>query len=401
METIKTKKILICISEMPYPARRNGISIRYLPILEHFGRSYDIDLLLILEGDADKAHLVELESYCNNLFCYVQKKSRPNILRRVLANLRALMPGQQPLEIFNYNYNEIKSYVLSKTKGKHYDVKLSVVIAYAELIRDYVSADRFAIDCIDSRYAHMMRVSKDTLVDKYKLWLMRRWESRCIASADTVSFVSPMDIDILYSGGSKGNNIKVIPNGIYIDDYSCEKEPIDGFVIGFLGNMDYHPNIQASLKLAEIFKSLKVEIADLRLLIIGRSPSKEIVALQDIPGIIVTGGVETIWPYVNATDLFVFPMSYGAGLQNKLLDVMYAGRPVVSSNLGNSGVGARGGVEVALADTDGEIKEKILELYHNAEQRECLSKAGNEFIQKQYEWDAIFKQIELNYFFAE
>ena len=100
----------------------------------------------------------------------------PNILKRLFVNLRALFPGQQPLEVYSYDNKRIKSYVISKTGDIHYDVKLCVVITFAELIRDYVSADRYVIDCIDSRYAHSVRLSKDTIMDKYKLSLLRMWE---------------------------------------------------------------------------------------------------------------------------------------------------------------------------------------------------------------------------------
>jgi len=388
----------MCFSEIPYPVRRNGISIRYLPILEKFKKAYDIDLVLILEGTVDEGDINKLKSYCKNLYCFIQKKNRPNILKRLFVNLRALFPGQQPLEVYSYNDKQIKSYVISKTHGVHYDVKLCVVITYAELIRDYVSADRYVIDCIDSRFAYSARLSKNTVIDKYKLFLLRRWELNCISKADLASFVSPKDVEVLVGNSSKMENTAVIPNGIYIDDYASEKESIDGFVIGFLGNMDYQPNVQAALKLSRIFSSLKKEMPNLVLLIIGRNPAQQIIDLKKISGIAVTGGVESIWPYVNATDIFVFPMSNGTGQQNKLLDVMYAGRPVISSSLGNSGVGAKKDVEIVIADTDEEIKAKIIELYNDIEVKESLGKAGKKFIEKEYEWNSIFKKIEDKFF---
>ena len=76
-------------------------------------------------------------------------------------------------------------------------------------------------------------------------------------------------------------------------------------------------------------------------------------------------------------------MSHGTGQQNKLMDVMYAGRPVISSGLGNSGIGAKKDVEIVIADTDGEIKAKIIELYNDANEKERLGKAGKKFIEKE------------------
>jgi len=396
----KKKNILICMSEVPYPVRRNGVSIRYLPILKHFCKIYEIDLLLILGNSDDEEHIGKLKKYTKNLNYFIRKKRKPGLLKKVLVHLSAYIPGRQPLEAYCYDEKQIKSYIKSKTHGMHYDVKLSVTLAFTEIIRDNVSADRYVIDCIDSVYAHLIREIKGTLINKYKLSLVRHWETKCISKADIASYVSPLDIKVL-AGNHKIDNVEVMPNGIYIDDYSDEKNHIEGFVIGFLGNMDYHPNIQAALKLSDIFNSLKDDIAGLKLLIIGRNPSKEIVDLKKVSGVIVTGVVDTIWPYVNATDVFVFPMSHGSGQQNKLLDVMYASRPVISSSLGNSGVGAKKDLEVEIADTDDEVKAKIIELYKDANKKERLGKAGKSFIEKKYEWNNIFEKMDSSYFFKE
>jgi len=207
-----------------------------------------------------------------------------------------------------------------------------------------------------------------------------------------------MDIKDLIKDAKKLGNVEVIPNGIYVGDYSSDKKTLEGFVIGFLGSMDYHPNIQAAMKLSEVVERLREKNTDIQLLIIGRNPTQEIINLKTKPGVIVTGSVESIWPYVNATDVFVFPMSYGSGQQNKLLDVMYAGRPVISSSLGNSGIGARAGHDLELADNDDEIIEKVMSLYTDDVKTSLLARRGKEFIEKQYEWDSIFKKMEYHYF---
>ena len=58
-------------------------------------------------------------------------------------------------------------------------------------------------------------------------------------------------------------------------------------------------------------------------------------------------------------------MESGAGQQNKVMEAMCAGKAVVSTSIGNSGIGARSGVNIVLAETDVEICNEISNLYRD------------------------------------
>ena len=134
----------------------------------------------------------------------------------------------------------------------------------------------------------------------------------------------------------------IVPNCVIKEGYdSSEYLQLDTPNIGFLGNMAYQPNIDACLFLiTTIFPRLRKLQPDIHLYIIGRNPGKELIERCNDPQIHVTGEVENIWDYVRSINTFVFPMLTGAGLQNKILEAMYAGKPVVTSTIGNAGIGA-------------------------------------------------------------
>jgi polysaccharide biosynthesis protein PslH len=162
--------------------------------------------------------------------------------------------------------------------------------------------------------------------------------------------------------------------------------------------MGYPPNIRAAKRLFKILKLAQKSIPELMLVIVGRDPSAEILELENDSSVLVTGSVDNIWPYVKAIDLMVFPMETGSGQQNKLLESMAVGKPVISSALGNSGVGATHGKNIIIADSDEEFAQAICTLTQNPEQKEDLGAQAEQFVHSKYSWPSIFKQLEKSIF---
>src|SRR4029079_1233690 len=98
-------------------------------------------------------------------------------------------------------------------------------------------------------------------------------------------------------------------------------------------------------------------LPELSLYIIGSNPVDSVRALGKKPGVTVTGTVDDIWPYVNAIDLFVFPLWKGTGLKNKVLEAMYAKRPVVTTRIGNEGIDAVSGRDLVICDSAADFQQ--------------------------------------------
>jgi glycosyltransferase involved in cell wall biosynthesis len=151
--------------------------------------------------------------------------------------------------------------------------------------------------------------------------------------------------------------------------------------IGFLGSMSYQPNIDACLFLVtSIFPRIRKLRPDIHLYIIGRDPGRELIRQCRDPQIHITGEVENIWDYVRSVDAFVFPMLTGAGLQNKILEAMYAGKPVVTSTIGNAGIGATHGENVYIADTLDDYVKYTIDATSNDE----IGKHASAFVRSNY-----------------
>jgi glycosyltransferase involved in cell wall biosynthesis len=111
-------------------------------------------------------------------------------------------------------------------------------------------------------------------------------------------------------------------------------------------------------------------------------------------GVLVTGTVENIWQYVNSIDLFVFPVLVGAGLKNKVLEAMYARKPVLTTEIGNEGINAVPGRDIFICSTPDEFQREAIRLLHLPEEQINIGNSAHEFIKKNFSWDKILKDYE-------
>ncbi|MBK8187792.1 MAG: glycosyltransferase [Cellvibrio sp.] len=318
------KKLLVCIPDFPFPARKNGISIRYFPIIEHLSADYDIHLLSIVNGSVSLELQHEALRFCSRLSIYMRCPLMVGVGRKIFSRLKSSVPGQIPFEFFRYDNSHIEHFIKGETKGVRYDAVIAVLVSYQALIKKLVIADRYILDVIDSPYSVCSRKLARGFMARYDLWLTGLWERKALKSADYAFYISPLDRLVGAGDCIDNSRVGVIPNGLFFDDHVHEKVPFRCRTVGYLGHMSYPPNIKAALRLYRIFNELYTEY-DVQLVIIGRDPSAEILALASDPRVIVTGTVDNIWPYINGVDIFVFPMEIGSGQQNKLLEAMGAG----------------------------------------------------------------------------
>lgn len=390
------KSILLCMMDLPFPVRKNGISIRYYPIIEHLAKTHDIDLLVVSNNEIDACDIEEAEQVVNRCQIYLRTPSQVSFWRKVGVRLRTLLPGVPPFPMYCYDQDQISEFIGRMVAGKHYDVALTVCPQYAHLVLKHVSAGRFVMDAIDSVYVYMIRTETVGLFDRIDASRMRKWEQSLVLGMDYTSYVSPRDVSLMGASFSSAK-LGVIPNGIFAADYLDTAVASEGFTLGFLGHMGYTPNVEAACRLATIFADLRKQFSQLNLCIIGRKPAASVQALGSIEGVAVTGDVKNIWPYVNSVDLFVFPMVSGAGQQNKVLEAMYAGIPVITSSVGNGGIGATNWESVVIADHDDEIKAAITTLMADADARVKIGEAGKKLVREKFYWPAIFAEIDKHY----
>lgn len=388
--------LLACLPDFPFPARKNGVSIRYAPILTYLSRFYDIDLICITDGKPSEAERQLAQNLFNTINIYVRKRPTVPLTTKLLrwASTLNFLTAKTPFSYLCYDDTNIESFIHQKTDGKIYDSALCVLANYAAIVKKVVHAKKYALDFIDSPFATAKRVTKRNPLALWDLNNIKKWEQQLIQQYDSVAYISPLDKKIGAGNIAGLSKIFLIPNGLYLEDLTTEKITFPGKTIGYLGNMSYLPNIKAAQRLYKVFKEHSEKFPNAKLVIIGRDPSPEIRNMEKDKSVIVTGNVENIWPHINGIDIFVFPMEIGSGQQNKILETMGVGKIVITTELGNSGIGAKHEKEIIIANHDSEIADIISKIIATPEKYTNIGFCAKKFIDSQYNWPEIIVRFK-------
>jgi glycosyltransferase involved in cell wall biosynthesis len=389
-------RLLLVLPIVPWPVRRNGISLRFAPIVDYLAQRFDLDVLVVAQGKESVPTSGPIQQCHSVTVVQAPVSTLAPWMRKIRTLFRNLVPWGAPPGSLGFASHELEQTVLRELEGKDYSAVLwaTAHLNMACRIRRKYPRARFVIDICDSPTLWSARSVSTApspvhrIIASYNSWKWRRLETKARQIFDSVIYISPVDARAVPGGDM--SRIHVIPNGIFDADAPPFTRQANGSsVIGFLGHMSYPPNVSATLRLVQrIFPRVLKELADAELLIIGRDPAPEIAQLRS-PTINITGTVENIWPYIARADIFVFPMIEGAGMQNKILEAMYAGVPIVTTTIAAIGIGATSGDQLLIADTDDAIAEQVLKLLADPTYAGGLADRARSFVTQQFAWPAI------------
>jgi polysaccharide biosynthesis protein PslH len=128
-----------------------------------------------------------------------------------------------------------------------------------------------------------------------------------------------------------GARVSVVPNGIDAVSFQAPGPPATEAVVVFCGVMDYRPNESGVLWFArDVWPLVTRARPDARFIVVGARPTSAIRALPGSdPTIQVTGSVPAVQPFLWQAAVSVAPLALAQGLQNKVLEAIAAGLPVV------------------------------------------------------------------------
>jgi glycosyltransferase involved in cell wall biosynthesis len=164
----------------------------------------------------------------------------------------------------------------------------------------------------------------------------------------------------------------------------------------FVGSMDWLANIDAvTWFVREVLPLIRLQHPAIRLAVVGRTPSQEILDLAaDDPGILVTGTVPDVRPYLWGAKISVVPLRIGGGTRLKIYESMAAGTAVVSTAIGAEGLEVQHPGNIRLAKTAGEFARECLDLLEHPEERLRLATAALEMVTARCSWKAVAREFE-------
>jgi glycosyltransferase involved in cell wall biosynthesis len=149
--------------------------------------------------------------------------------------------------------------------------------------------------------------------------------------------------------------------------------------------MDYYANVDGVQWFArEVFPAIRARVPNAIFVIVGSNPNAAVRALERQQGVVVTGRVPDVRPYLAHAGVVVAPLRLARGVQNKVLEALAMDRPVVATPNALQGIqfAERAGVDIASIPSD--MASAVL-----CRIRSCREGArGRAFIDAHYGWPA-------------
>jgi glycosyltransferase involved in cell wall biosynthesis len=221
---------------------------------------------------------------------------------------------------------------------------------------------------------------------------MKKWEARLSALFDGVITVSSEDSEIARTEYGLTNVLGHVPTGVDVASFrpNAQSNSDRPFTIGFLGSMDWRPNIDACLYFVrEILPRVWEVLPQSRLKIIGRNPPNSLHHLASIDARIeVTGTVDDVQPYVHQCHVIAVPLMAGGGTRIKIYEAMAMGVPVVSTTIGAEGLTVTHGEDILLANGPADFSDALVKLASDHELSLKLAVKAREQMEMCHSWSA-------------
>ena len=349
------QSLLFLSHRIPYPPNK-GEKIRALRILEHLRARFRVHLGCFIDDPDDWAHVPVLQRLCAEVACFDLPKSTS-----WLRALRGLLTGA-PLSVAMFNDSHMRSWVKRTVER----VRPDAVFLYSSAVAQY-------LDGVDLRGAPVVMDFVDVDSDKWRQyateakppmkWIYAREAKRLLAYDRAVAKRS--DAAVLVSDAEAALFRELVPdvatkthavaNGIDCEYFAPTHRFASPFTsagphLVFTGTMDYRPNVDAVTWFAHDILPLVRQFApQATFTVVGAKPTRDVQALRAISGVTVTGKVDDVRPYLAYADIVVAPLRLARGIQNKVLEGMAMGRPVVTTPQGLEGIDAHSDRELFVA----------------------------------------------------
>lgn len=184
--------------------------------------------------------------------------------------------------------------------------------------------------------------------------------------------------------------ISVIPNGVDSHFFSSNSAARLPTRVLFVGTMSYPPNIVAASFLArDLLPRVQAVQPDAHVVIVGREPHPQVLALAALDGVEVTGEVDDVRPWLQSARVFACPMLSGTGIKNKLLEAMAMECACVVTPLALQGLDATGREHVLTGESPDELAWHITRVLRDDELARRLGRSAGEYVRARHSWQSV------------
>jgi sugar transferase (PEP-CTERM/EpsH1 system associated) len=386
-------RLLYLCHRIPYPPDK-GEKIRAYNQIRALSRRHRIHLLTLADGEVPD--LTPLQDLCERVEVFP--------LRRTGAWVRAALAALTPtrsLTLAFFDSAELRQRVEELARSERFDavvVYCSSMAPYAEPFDAPAVLDMVDVDSAKwEQYSHFAPLPMRP-VYALEARRLRAYEASLAHRFERIVLATGNETRVLKSFAPEAN-AATVPNGVDLDffrPFDLPRSPHPTLV--FTGQMDYFANVDGMVHFSRhVFPRLRQRFPDLELLIVGRSPAPAVRALDELPGVHVTGAVGDVRPFLARAWAFVAPLRIAQGVQNKVLEAMAMGLPVVCTDrvfAGLSEGGFRHGRDLLAAATDEGLEESLASLLADPAAGVHLAQSARRRLSVSYRWTVNMDRFE-------
>jgi polysaccharide biosynthesis protein PslH len=390
--------LLFLTQRLPYPPIK-GEKIRPLQILKYLTQWYDVHLGCLMDDLSDAQHIDTIRAMCRSIHVAPLNRTVAK-----LTCLRGLLTGES-LSVTFFRDRGLTRWVRDVVET----VQPAVIFVNSGNMAPYVldlrKRETRICDLADVD-SEKWRAYAETTTGALRFVYRREWrkvaalEQRIADAFDVCSFVSEAEASLFARlVPNSAGQIRGVSSGVdhcYFDPALTHTPVFDTKLPTFVftGTMDYPPNVDAVVWFAtEILPMIRRSVPAAQFYIVGNGPSAEVQRLAQIDGVFVTGRVPDVRPYLAHATAGVAPMRIARGIQNKVLEAMSLGKPVVMTSGALEGIEAQPGRDVILADTAEAFAAGCCRLATSADGL-AIGVAARARMTRDYDWSARLRRFD-------
>jgi sugar transferase (PEP-CTERM/EpsH1 system associated) len=353
------QELLLLAHRLPYPPNQ-GDTLRSFHILRFLSQRYRVHLGCFIAGADDPKYLAKVKALCYET-CFIEQ----SVLAASVRSLRALASGEA-LSLPWYRDQRMADWVARIVRRRPLQAALVLSAPMAQYLMASQAGGAAARKIIDFLEVDSEKWRQRAGARRWPVSALYRREARALLAHERrvatqfeqSTFVSQAEASLFYGLAPESRaRVGSFGNGVDADFYSPHilqrtPYPPGARTLVFAGAMDSWPNIDAVQWFArEVFAPLRAEWPALRFYIVGARPSAQVRKLARQAGIVVTGSVPDVRPYLTHATLSVAPLRFARGVQNKVLEAMAMQKLVLASPQALEGIVAIDGEELLVADS--------------------------------------------------
>jgi sugar transferase (PEP-CTERM/EpsH1 system associated) len=385
-------RILYIAHRVPFPPDR-GDRIRSYHMIKHLSKLHSVGLVCLASSRGELEQVKALRKFCDSIDVVLM----PSLESRARALVGLFSP--KPLTLQYFYSRRLKHIIRRHLREGGFDA----VLVFSSSMAQFLPPDQRSLKIMDfadvdsDKWFQYAQRTKFPYSKVYRLEgrRLRKYELSVIPLFDYCTVISPEEERLLRSRSGSAV-LCTIPNGVDLEYYRAPAMVSDQLTVIFTGVMNYYANVDGVLYFHDqILPRIHQRIPEAKFTVVGGNPTRSIRRLGRNEKVTITGYVRDVRPFLSQAAVCVVPLRIARGMQNKILEAMAMGLPVVTTSRAMEGIDACPGRDLIVADDPGEFAARTVELLMNRQLRLKISRNARNLVESKYRWSNCLQKLDV------